>query len=371
MTIAIAAASGQLGRLAVKAVRARAPSTPLVALARSPGKVADLGVEAREADYTKPDTLEKAFAGVATLLLISSSEIGQRAAQHRNAIAAAKKAGVRRVVYTSMLHTDRSPLSLAAEHAATEAELKASGLPFTILRNGWYTENYLGAVQAAVQHGVVIGSAGEGRISGATRADYAEAAAVALTGTGHAGRTYELAGDAAFTLADLASELSRQSGKRVVYENLPQDKYAAALAGFGLPAGIAAAVASWDVGASQGALFDDGHALSALIGRPTTPLSGRRRRRTEVGAGASRRARRVYSAARISARMSARKSSIGASAPARSTCQKVQPLQAGSPCASAPILWIEPIAGPSVSAPSARIERAMAAAAVEQASRRA
>ena len=165
----------------------------------------------READYAKPQTLEKALAGVDTLLLISSSEIGQRAAQHRNVIEAAKKAGVKRIVYTSLLRADASPLSLAEEHRATEADLKASGVPFTILRNGWYTENYTGSIGGALAGGAFIGSAGEGKISAAARADYADAAVAALTGEGHAGKTYELAGDEAYTLKDLAAEISRQT----------------------------------------------------------------------------------------------------------------------------------------------------------------
>ncbi len=273
MTIAITGATGQLGRLVIEKLKARIPANDIVALARSPAKAAGLGVAVREADYSKPETLAKALAGVDTLLLISSSEIGQRTSQHRNVIEAAKKAGVKRIVYTSLLRADASPLSLAGEHLAAEAELKASGVPFTILRNGWYTENYTGSIGGALANGAFVGSAGEGKISSAARADYAEAAVAALTGEGHAGKTYELAGDEAFALKDLAAEISRQSGKTIPYKNLPEADYAAALAGFGLPEGIAKAIASWDVGASRGALFDNGRQLSKLIGRPTAPLS--------------------------------------------------------------------------------------------------
>ena len=177
------------------------------------------------------------------------------------------------IVYTSLLHADRSPLSLVDEHLATEDELKASGIPATILRNGWYTENYTASVPGAVAGGAFIGSAGKGRISSAARADYADAAVAVLTGQGHHGKTYELAGDHAYTLSDLAAEIARQTGKDIPYKDLPEADYAAALAGFGLPAPVAQAYASFDVGASQGALFDDGRVLSKLIGRPTTPLS--------------------------------------------------------------------------------------------------
>ena len=273
MTIAVTGATGQLGRLVIAQLKSRVPAGQLLALVRTPAKAADLGVAVREADYGRPDALAQALAGVRTLLLISSSEVGQRVAQHRNVIEAARAAGVERIVYTSLLHADVSPLSLAAEHLETEAMVKASGLAFTMLRNGWYTENYTGSLASAVAHGALIGSAGEGRISSAARADFAEAAAVVLTTTGHDGRVYELAGDESYTLADLAAEVSRQTGKTVVYNDLAPADYAQALAGFGLPPALAQAVASWDFDASKGALFDDSRALSRLIGRPTTPLA--------------------------------------------------------------------------------------------------
>ncbi|MCM2340737.1 SDR family oxidoreductase [Rhodoferax sp.] len=273
MTIAITGATGQLGRLIVEKLKTRTTPSNLIALVRSPAKASDLGIAAREADYAKPETLANALVHVETLLLISSSEIGQRAQQHRNVIEAAKKAGVKRIVYTSLLHADISVLNLAAEHIDTEQMLKASGIAYTILRNGWYTENYTGSVPGALAGGAFIGSADAGKISSAARADYAEAAAVVLTSTGHEGKTYELAGDTAYTLTDLAAEISRQSGKAIPYKNLPEADYAAALIGFGLPEGFAQAIASWDVGASKGALYEDGRQLSGLIGRPTTPLA--------------------------------------------------------------------------------------------------
>jgi len=274
MTIAITGATGHLGRFVVQNLKDRVGAGRIVALVRSVGKAADLGVTARAFDYTSdPATLAKALAGVDTLVLISSSEVGQRAAQHRNVIAAAKMAGVGRVVYTSLLRADTSPLSLAGEHRETEEALKASGLAYTILRNGWYSENYTGSVPAALANGAFFGSAGAGRIASAARADYAEAAAIVASGEGHANRTYELAGDAAYTLADLAAEISRQTGKDIPYKDLPEADYAAALEGAGLPAPLAQAIAGWDVSAAQGALFDDGHVLSGLLGHATTPIA--------------------------------------------------------------------------------------------------
>ncbi len=272
-TIAITGATGQLGRLVVEQLKTRVPAGHIVALVRTPSKAADLGVAAREADYSRPETLPAALAGVDTLLLISSSEVGQRASQHRAVIDAAKAAGVGRIVYTSLLRADTSTLSLAAEHVQTEAMLRESGIAHTLLRNSWYIENHTVSAKGAVAAGAFIGSAGNGLISGATRADYAAAAVAVLTGTGHDGQTYELAGDVAYTLADLAAEISRQSGRDIPYKDLPPADYAAALASFGLPGWLAGALAEWDFEITKGVLHEDGRALSRLIGRPTTPLA--------------------------------------------------------------------------------------------------
>ncbi len=272
MTIAVTGATGQLGRLVIDGLKEQIAPEQIVALARNPEKAADLGVGSRGFDYGQPDQLVAALDGVTRLLLISSSEIGQRAVQHRNVIDAAKQAGVGHIVYTSLLHADRSPISLGQEHRATEADLLASGLAVTILRNGWYFENYTASIPAALANGAFVGCAGEGQLSLATRADYAAAAVAVLTGEGHAGKTYELAGDVAITLADLAAELSRQTGNTLPYVNLPEAEFAATLKGAGLPDVFAEGLARWDVDASNGALFDDGRALSALIGRRTTSL---------------------------------------------------------------------------------------------------
>jgi NAD(P)H dehydrogenase (quinone) len=275
--IIVTGASGQLGRLVIQSLLDKqVPAAQIVATVRQPAAVADLaalGVQVRQADYTRPETLDAAFAGADKLLLISSSELGQRAPQHRNVIAAAQRAGVALLAYTSVLHADTSPLGLAAEHRATEATLRDAGLPHVLLRNGWYTENYLASIAPALQHGAFIGSAGEGRIASAARADYAAAAAAVLTSDHQAGQVYELAGDESYTLAEFAAELSRQSGKAVPYVNLPEAAYKAALVTAGLPEALAGLLADSDVGASQGGLYDDQHQLSRLIGRPTTPLA--------------------------------------------------------------------------------------------------
>lgn len=273
MSFAVTGATGQLGRMVIENLKQRTATSSIVALARRPEQAQALGVAARAFDYSKTDALDAALSGVETLLLISSSEIGQRAAQHANVIAAAKRAGINRIVYTSVLHADSSVLALADEHRATESALKASGLAYTLLRNGWYTENYTGFAGMALANGALLGSAGEGRISSATREDLAEAATVVLTADGHENTTYELVGDTSWTLADLAAEISKQTGKNIPYRNLPEADYAAVLESAGLPPGLAAALASYDVSASQGALYGNERDLAELIGRPTTPLA--------------------------------------------------------------------------------------------------
>jgi len=273
MKIGITGATGQLGRLVVNKLKQKVSSDKIVAFVRSLDKASDFGVEVRVADYDQPQTLDTALQGIEMLLLISGNEIGKRAIQHKNVIEAAKRASVKSIVYTSLLHADTTSLMLAQEHLATEAMLKNSGIPYTILRNGWYSENYTGSIQGALASGAFYGSAGEGKISSATRADYADAAVSVLTSNGHEGKTYELAGDESYTLSELAAEVSRQTGKNIPYNNLPVEEYANVLLKVGLPEGFAQAIAGMDVGASKGDLFDDKQQLSKLIGRPTTKLS--------------------------------------------------------------------------------------------------
>ncbi|MBC15278.1 MAG: NAD(P)-dependent oxidoreductase [Rhodothermaceae bacterium] len=272
-TYAVTGSTGHLGRLVIADLLARVPSDAIVALARTPSKGADLGVTVRTFDYDRPETLPPALEGVDRLLLISASEVGKRVPQHQAVIDAAKAAGVSLIVYTSVLHAPDSLLGLADEHRQTEAALAESGVPFALLRNGWYTENYTGSIGAAVEHGVVLGSAGDARVTPATRADYAAAAAVVLTADDPAGQTLELAGDEAFTMAEYAAEVARQSGREVAYQDLPEEDYRAALERIGLPGPVAGMIAQSDAAAGQGALYDDGRALSRLIGRPTTPLA--------------------------------------------------------------------------------------------------
>ncbi len=275
--IAVTGATGKLGRLVIEQLLKTVPAGEIVAAVRTPANAADLaarGVVVREADYDRPETLVPAFAGVRRLLLISGSEMGRRAPQHQAVIDAARAVGVGQIVYTSILHADTSPLGLAVEHRATEAALRASGVPHVLLRNGWYSENYLGSIPVVLEHGALPGSAGQGRISAAARADYAAAAAAVLAdGADHDGAVFELAGDQAFTLADLAAEIARQSGRPVAYRDLPHQEYRRTLVGFGLPEGVADLVADSDAGAAKGALFDAGGTLGALIGRPTVPIS--------------------------------------------------------------------------------------------------
>ncbi|WP_338620592.1 SDR family oxidoreductase [Paludibacterium sp. THUN1379] len=271
--IAITGATGQLGQLVIRALLDKVPAGQIVAIVRNVDKARDLaalGVTVRQADYNQPAGWPDALQGVEKLLLISSSEVGQRTQQHRHVIDAAGQAGVQLLAYTSLLHADSSPLGLAEEHRATEAAIRASGLPFVLLRNGWYTENYAMGIGAALALGSLYGSAGEGRIASASRADYAEAAAVVLSSGQQAGKVYELAGDTAYTLGDFAAEISQQTGRSIPYVNLPEQDYKQALLGAGLPEPLAGLLADSDAGVAKGGLFDAGRQLSQLIGRPTT-----------------------------------------------------------------------------------------------------
>lgn len=273
--IAVTGATGQLGRLVINALLKKVPASEIIAAVRSPEKASDLaalGVQVLKADYSQPATLETAFQGVDKLLLISSSEVGQRIAQHTAVINAAKKAGVKLLAYTSLLHADKSTLGLGEEHRATEELLRDSGVPVVLLRNGWYTENYAASIAPALAHGAFIGAVADGRIASAAREDYAEAAATVLTQENQAGKVYELAGDDSYTLAEFTAEIARQSGKPVVYKNLSETDFKQALIGAGLPDGFASLLADSDAGAAKGGLFDDSHTLSKLIGRPTTPM---------------------------------------------------------------------------------------------------
>ncbi|HDY1745917.1 TPA: NAD(P)H:quinone oxidoreductase [Escherichia coli] len=274
--IAITGATGQLGHYVIESLMKTVPASQIVAIVRNPAKAQALaaqGITVRQADYGDEAALTSALQGVEKLLLISSSEVGQRAPQHRNVINAAKAAGVKFIAYTSLLHADTSPLGLADEHIETDKMLADSGIVYTLLRNGWYTENYLASSPAALEHGVFIGAAGDGKIASATRADYAAAAARVISEAGHEGKVYELAGDSAWTLTQLAAELTKQSGKSVTYQNLSEADFAAALKSVGLPDGLADMLADSDVGASKGGLFDNSKTLSKLIGRPTTTLA--------------------------------------------------------------------------------------------------
>lgn len=274
--IAITGATGQLGHYVIESLMKTVPASQIVAIVRNPAKAQALtaqGITVRQADYGDEAALTSALQGVEKLLLISSSEVGQRAPQHRNVINAAKAAGVKFIAYTSLLDADKSPLGLADEHIETEKMLADSGIVYTLLRNGWYSENYLASAPAALKHGVFIGAAGDGKIASATRADYAAAAARVISEAGHEGKVYELAGDSAWTLTQLAAELTKQSGKQVTYQNLSEADFAAALKSVGLPDGLADMLADSDVGASKGGLFDNSKTLSKLIGRPTTTLA--------------------------------------------------------------------------------------------------
>jgi NAD(P)H dehydrogenase (quinone) len=278
MSVVVTGATGHLGRLVVEALLQRGvPAGEIVATGRNLDKIkdfADQGVRTVSADFGDPESLNAAFAGAQKVLLISGSEVGQRIPQHTNAIEAAKAAGVELLVYTSVAGADSTTMILAADHQATEAVLAGSGVPYALLRNSWYHENYTQTLSETLERGVIVGSTGQGRVSGASRLDYAEAAAAVLTSEGQAGAVYELGGDVAYTQAELAAEITAQSGTQVAYQDIPVAEYEKMLAEVvGLPAPVAAMVADIDRAVSEGDLEIRSGDLSRLIGRETTPLA--------------------------------------------------------------------------------------------------
>lgn len=268
--IVVTGASGQLGRLVVQELKQRVPAEQIVAAARTLEKAADLGVEVREADYDRPETIKSALQGAAKVLLVSGLD-PHRAQQHASVVDAAKEAGAA-LVYTSAPKAGTTDAALAADHKTTEEYIKASGVTYTILRANWYHENYAQSITMAPQLGAVYGAAGDGRIASAARADYAAGAAAVLAGEGHEGKVYELSGDTAWTLAELAAEIAAVTGKEIAYQNLPKDDYAGVLAGAGVPGPYAEILADVDVNISRGWLADTPGTLRELIGRPTQTI---------------------------------------------------------------------------------------------------
>ncbi|MGW2276694.1 SDR family oxidoreductase [Streptomyces sp. NPDC001770] len=276
MSIVVTGATGQLGRLVVEQLLATVPADRIVAVVRDEEKAAPLaalGVELRVADYGRPETLKAAFRAGDRVLLVSGSEVGKRVEQHTAVIEAAKEAGVAQLAYTGILGGPAADFLLAEEHKATERLILDSGLPYTFLRNGWYTENYTANLAPVLEHGAVVGNAGEGRIASATRADFAAAAAAVLTGEGHLNTAYELSGDTAWSLAEYAAEIARATGKEIAYKEVPASVHQEILVGAGLPAGFAEILVDVDEAIGRGLLAGTSGDLARLIGRPTTPLA--------------------------------------------------------------------------------------------------
>lgn len=275
MTLLVTAATGHLGRLAIDALRDRGvAASDIVAGVRTPAKADDLaarGIRVVELDYSRPETLAPALEGVTRVLLISGTD-ADRVAGHRNVIAAARQAGVERLVYTSAPRVDEIDYALGADHLATERAIADAGLNATILRNNWYTENYLDAVSRAVETGVIVAAVGDARVASASRRDYAEAAAVALISEEFRGQTLELGGDVAWTYHDLAAAAGEVLGREVAYQEVSLADLTAGLQQAGLDAGTAAFVAGIDDAIARGALAQTDGTLSRVIGRPTTPL---------------------------------------------------------------------------------------------------
>ena len=277
MPLLITGATGHLGRLVVEQLLAAGvPAGDIIATGRATDKIKDLadrGVRVRAVDFGDPAAVRAAVAGADRVLLVSGMDPGGRVEQHRNVIDAAREAGTGLVAYTSIVNAATATIGLAADHQATEQLLRDSGVPYVLLRNSWYHENYTDRLPAFLAQGAISGSAGEGRISAAARADYAAAAVRVLTTDGHAGQAYELGSDEPFTLAQLAAEISAQSGKEVRYVDLPEAEYAKALKEHGVPEPMADMIAETDAAAAHGTLHTTSGDLTALTGRSATTLS--------------------------------------------------------------------------------------------------
>ncbi|MFF9849736.1 NAD(P)H-binding protein [Streptomyces litmocidini] len=278
MSIVVTGATGQLGRLVISELLTRVPAESVVAVVRDKARAADLaerGVELRVADYSEPESLAGAFGAGDRVLLISGSEVGQRVAQHAAVVSAAKAAGVAQLAYTGILGGPEADFALADEHKATEELILASGLPYTFLRNGWYSENYTAHLAPVLAHGAVVANAGEGRIASASRADYAAAAAAVLTGPAeeHLNRAYELSGDTAWSLAEYAAEVAARSGREITYSDVPAATHLEILTGAGVPRPFAEILVDVDRAVAGGALALRTGDLARLIGRPTTPIA--------------------------------------------------------------------------------------------------
>lgn len=274
-TYGVTGATGQLGKFVLDELLQKVSPGDVIAYGRDLSKLDAYkakGVTLRAIDYDKPEDLPAALAGVDRLLLISGSALGERPRQHANVIEAAGKAGVSYIAYTSILEADTTPIKLGKEHLATEQSLASSGIDYDLCRMGWYNENYIGSLAPQVEHGVITGAQGQGRISSASRADLAAGCAAVLV-SGKGGEVYNLAGDESWTMEDFAAEVSRQSGKDVKYVDMAEGDYAKSLEQVGLPNFIAAVVANSAYATSQGALENNSHTLSRLTGRPTTPIS--------------------------------------------------------------------------------------------------
>ncbi|MGW5292532.1 SDR family oxidoreductase [Streptomyces bacillaris] len=276
MSIVVTGATGELGRLVIDELLATVPAGEIAAVVRDKEKAAPLaarGVELRIADYNRPETLAGAFRSGDRVLLISGSEVGKRVAQHTAIVEAAEAAGVAQLAYTGILGGPDADFALADEHKATERLILDSGLPYTFLRNGWYTENYTANLAPVLAHGAVVSNAGEGRVASASRADYAATAAAAVTGEGHLGKAYELSGDTAWSFAEYAALLSEVTGREITYNNVPAAVHQEILVGAGLPEGFAAILTDVDEAIGRGRLAGTSGDLARLIGRPTTPLA--------------------------------------------------------------------------------------------------
>jgi NAD(P)H dehydrogenase (quinone) len=275
MKILVTGATGKLGTQVVEALLKTIPSSQLAVSVRNPEKTEGLkarGVEVRHGDFDRPETLDSAFAGIDRLLIISTDgDIETRIRQHTNAVAAAQRAQVGFIVYTSIVNASESKLFLAPVHRVTEEAIIQTGIPYSFLRNNWYLENEIGSIQGVLAGAPWFTSAGNGKAGWALRQDYAEVAAAVLAGNKHENTIYELSGKL-MTQEELVSVIGTVLGKEVPVQQVDDAKYAEIMIGAGVPDFVIPILVGIQKGNREGALEIESNDFEKLLGRPVTPI---------------------------------------------------------------------------------------------------
>ncbi|MGG1679883.1 SDR family oxidoreductase [Neobacillus sp. NRS-1170] len=276
MKMLVTGATGKLGTKVVETLLKTVPASHLAVSVRNPEKAAELqarGVEVRQGDFDRPETLDSAFAGIDRLLLISADGDNEtRIRQHTDAVAAAERAGVKFIAYTSLANASETTMFLAPPHVATEAAILKTGIPFSFLRNNWYLENEIPSIQGVLAGAPWVTSAGSGKVGWALQQDYAEAAAAVLAGDGHENTIYELSGKPV-SQEELVSALSTVLGKEIPVQQVDDATYADIMKGAGLPDFLIPFLVGIQKGIRDGALEIESNDFEKLLGRPAISIN--------------------------------------------------------------------------------------------------